>query len=204
MGNFSGETVIGKTGSSIPAEVVRSLLDSLVERDENRGIRAEPFSLPVSYSQTSVCALSGLRPGAACPSVTREFAPLGLEDTLPSCNWHYYANGRISFRYPGEYQRWFSGKNTDAVLFSEKIPLAFLYPANGAVFVYDNALTNTIQRVATDCVGGSENTARLYVNGVFAGESARPFSWNVPLTQGELVLTVQCGNETASVSVTVK
>jgi penicillin-binding protein 1C len=198
MGNFSGETVIGKTGSSIPAEVVRALLDALGAQN------AENFLLPARYSRVNVCTLSGFAPNADCPSVTQEFSPLGLEQTLKTCTWHYRENGRVMVRYPDEYQRWFLGKNTAAQLFKENEPLTFLYPAAGAVFMFEDASLGSTQQMSVDVRGGSAQSARLFVNGVFAGEKERPFTWNVPLARGNLVLSVLSGEETAEITITVK
>jgi penicillin-binding protein 1C len=211
MGNFSGETVIGKTGSSIPAEVVRALLDTLVADGARSGLEnggdghaAERFPLPETYAYVPVCALSGLSPGDACPSVTQEFVPRGLEGSLETCTWHYREGGRVMVRYPGEYQRWFLGKNTVASLFESGEPLSFLYPTDGAVFVYEDAMTRAAQQMAVDVRGGDGNSAHLYVNGALVGESARPFTWNVPLSRGKLLLAVECAGETVEISVTVK
>ena len=204
MGNFSGATVVGRTGSSIPAEVVRALLDALVARDESAGVFAEPFALPETFALADVCALSGLAPSPACPSVTREFAPLGLEDALQMCAWHTNEGGRVAVRYPAEYQRWFMAKNTGASLFDAGGAPQFLYPADGAVFVYENAQSKTVQRLSVDCAGGNADTARLFVNGVYAGESGRPFFWSIPLALGEMRLRVECAGENAEISVMVR
>jgi penicillin-binding protein 1C len=204
MGNFSGETVVGRTGSSIPAEVARALLDALVARDEAAGIFAEQFALPEQFAFTNVCALSGLIPTRACPSVTREFAPLGLEGALEVCAWHSDENGRAAVRYPADYQRWFMAKNSGASLFDAGGAPQFLYPVDGAVFVYENAQNETVQRLSVDCAGGEAQTARLFVNGTYAGESARPFWWNVPLVLGEMRLRVECAGENAEISVMVR
>jgi hypothetical protein len=58
--------------------------------------------------------------------------------------------------------------------------------------------------MVVDCSGGNAQTARLFANGALVGESARPFTWNVPLTRGQLTLTVECAGEIAEITVTVK
>jgi penicillin-binding protein 1C len=212
MGNFSGETVVGKTGSSIPAEIVRAALDMLTQRDSGRPPQA--FPLPDIWVKADICALSGMAPSSACPAVTGEFIPRSAAAGRPVCTWHYVDGGKAGVRYPAEYQRWLSGKNTPVTLFWQPAaqggvtdspgsanPLRFLYPADGAVFVYDPAIPSEIQRFSVDCIGGNENRATLLGNGVPLGESERPFSWTVPLARSPLTLTVVCGNERVEIRV---
>jgi penicillin-binding protein 1C len=202
MGNFSGETVVGKTGSSLPAEIVRSTLDMLTEL----GAAPASFPLPEGYAKEPVCALSGMTPTDACPAVTSEFVPRGMK--LLPCNWHYRSGERVLTQYPAEYQRWVSGKNTDIVLFGDtgnaESRLRFLYPADGAVFVYDPAIPLEAQQFSVDCIGGNENHAALFCNGIFIGESERPFSWTVPVMQAQMTLSVVCGDARAEIAVTMK
>jgi penicillin-binding protein 1C len=204
MGNFSGETVIGKTGSSIPAEVARSILDALTAGDEGAGERPQGFPLPEAYALRPVCALSGRAPGPDCPAVTEEFALAGLGEALGPCLWHYREGGRVRTRFPDAYGRWFSGANTGAALFETGEPLGFLYPLDGAVFVYEDALPAGLQQISVDCAGGRDSRARLFAGGEPLGERGRPFSWTVPLSRGTTALTVECGGERASITFTVK
>lgn len=205
MGNYSGETVVSQTGSSLPATVVRYLLDELVGTNP---AFAEDFPEPRQFQKVPVCSLSGMGVTGFCPSVTEEYVSVavasqsGLEGRgLERCSWHYSANdlfdgdtfNRKSFkmtavRYPQEYQRWLQGGLTPSHFF-QKARLQILYPQPGAVFLYDKSIPSASQKIRVDATGtGSQ--AELLVNGKSAGTSSSPFSWFVPLEPGTMHLEV--------------
>lgn len=194
MGNFEGETVIGETGSSIPARVVRTLLDELTQTGG-----ASNFKQPASYRKTRLCALSGLLPTASCPSVIEEYVSKGSE--IGTCTWHYVENGRVKVRYPSEYQHWADSKNflgnSAQGTGDAEGPLTITYPRNGAVFIYDASLPASVQFLSVTAVGGQEKSASLTLDGQPVGNASQVFSWNVPLARGTHVLTVTCGTERA-------
>lgn len=198
MGNFTGETVIRETGSSIPARVVRALLDALTERYPES---ARPFPQPHLFRKVPVCALSGMAPGAYCPAVTEEFAPVGSASSRPLCSWHVLQNGTVQVRYPAEYQRWLSGKN-DAGSLAPASSLRILYPADGAAFVFDPSIPPESQMLRVDAAGPGRS-AVLLVNGTPLETVAPPFFWYVPLVQGDMHLEVRTEYPAAAASVTV-
>jgi len=198
MGNFSGNTVIRETGSSIPAQVVRQLLDFL---SSEKPATASSFPSPKNYSKVSVCTLSGMLPGKSCPSVTKEFVSVISATNLPSCHWHYNLNGKTETRYPQEYQRWLSGRNNQGSLFDFS-ELEILYPTDGAVFVYDATIPLEAQKIRVDATGSGE-TASLYVDDHFFGSSCQPFVWYVPLRPGSMNLKVFLDSSEKSKSVDI-
>ncbi len=197
MGNLSGETVIGETGSSIPAKIVRFLLDSLQKKGEK-----PEFLQPEKFEKRHICALSGMAAGRICPSVTAEYVRKG--EKLEKCRWHYVdASGRVQVKYPNEYQRWLGGKNMNGELNFEG-RFRFFYPLNGAVFVYDSSLGKNEQQLRIDLLGGTEETAELFCDGFSIGAKTRPFSWYLPLTPGTHRLQAYCGGESDEISITIK
>lgn len=198
MGNFTGDTVIGETGSSIPARVVRAVLDALTDVAPKS---ASAFPEPVKYRKMPVCALSGMAPGYLCGAVTDEYVPVAQSRHRPVCSWHYQENGVARVRYPQEYQRWLSGRNDAGSLFAES-DVRILSPTDGAVFVYDPIIPAQSQKLRIDCIG-SGAFASLYVNGVLAGATPPPFVWYVPLVRGEMRLEVRMENPPAAASVVV-
>ena len=200
MGNVTGETVIGETGSSIPAGVVRYILDNL-EKGRNATKEEMAFDKPEHFKKCKVCALSGMAPTRYCTAVTEEFVKAG--ETLEPCSFHVFNNGRVEIHYPNEYQRWFGGKNMNGAL-SYGGAFEFVYPADGAVFVYDKSLQK-IQNIKIDVVGGAGNSAELFIDGSFFGASSRPFSWYIPVEKGNHVLeAVSETGETCKIKILVK
>ncbi|MDR2631727.1 MAG: transglycosylase domain-containing protein, partial [Spirochaetaceae bacterium] len=84
MGNFSGETVIGRTGSSIPARIAAELLTAL----ETEGVRDGKVggAPPEFATAVPICALSGMAAGPLCGGRLREWLH---PDRIPApCTWH--------------------------------------------------------------------------------------------------------------------
>lgn len=197
MGNYSGETVLRQTGSSLPAQVVRHLLDKL---SANTSVR--DFPQPKNYKKVSVCALSGMGLTEYCPTSTEEYVELVFANAsqgLESCNWHHSGETVLgqsrsnsfrvtSIRYPQEYQRWLQGKTTPSSYFVQA-SLKILYPQSGAIFLYDQGIPASAQKIRVDATGSGER-AELLVNGQSLGTSLAPFNWYVPLELGKMSLEV--------------
>jgi len=101
MGNFSGETVIGRTGSSIPARIASDLLYALENtRAENpwafaarafpqapgAGASFPPAPGSGNLREARICSLSGMAATRACPGAVREW--LFADAPLAPCAWH--------------------------------------------------------------------------------------------------------------------
>jgi hypothetical protein len=59
---------------------------------------------PAAITAHPVCRLSGLAPGAGCPTTLERFAP-GTEPRTP-CTWHRVERGRVTVALPPELARW--------------------------------------------------------------------------------------------------
>ena len=199
MGNFGGDTVIGETGSSIPAQIVRGLMDELTKAEG-----AKPFAKPVCFEKREICALSGMAPAADCPAVSYEYVEKGAKQGSARCSWHYTDGTGVKIRYPSEYQHWAHSRNFSGSISVGGTPLSISFPRNKATFVYDPTLPQRVQMVGVKAVGGEEKNAVLYLDGDIIGEARNIFSWNIPLSRGTHQLTVVCGSEDASASFIVK
>lgn len=220
MGNFSGDTVIGKTGSSIPAEIVRNIMDMLMQAEKNAGNTAEGFALPEHYEKHYVCALSAMLPTEVCPAVLKEFLPIGHggynSTHHQTCNWHYTENSKVTVRYPEEYQRWFSSQRNIAGNLQGNVidehnntinteNLTLISPLNNSVFVYDPAVDSAFQQIRVDCIGGIGDEASLYMNNVLTETKKRPYIWYVPIYPGTHTLQVHDNaGEIASITIHVQ
>ncbi len=199
MGNFEGATVVGQTGSSIPATVVRSILDELTKT-----YGAKEFAKPDSYVEQNICTLSGMKAGDNCPSITREYISQSKIQGLQTCTWHERRDGKIVIRYPSEYQHWASSGNFAGESLPDGSELNFLYPRNKAQFIYDASIPQSAQVLRVEVTGGHSSEATLFADGKFVSTATDLFSWNVPLTRGTHTLTVRCAGEEASISYTVR
>lgn len=199
MGNFEGETVVGQTGSSIPAAVVRTILDELTKT-----YGAQQFAQPESYVQQNICTLSGMKATEDCPSVSREYIAQGRAGNFTPCTWHETRNGKTIIKYPSEYQHWAAQKNISGEIQLDGSELSFLYPRNNAQFIFDPTIKPDAQMLAVEVTGGHHTSATLYYDGKNKGTVSDVFSWHIALERGTHTLTVECGSERTSITFTVK
>ena len=196
MGNFTGETVIGRTGSSIPAAIVR---DALILLHGTHGFSAFGFPAPENWRIRQVCGVSGMEPSDACLSVINEYVRLGEEGTV--CTWHQIINGRIETIYPAEYQAWFTSSVRDGSLDYASRQLEIINPRDG--FVYLSSRGIGIDEIPVEVIGGEENELRITHNDrTFS--AGRPFVFYLPRISGINVLRVQNGSEEEAVTFTVE
>jgi penicillin-binding protein 1C len=174
MGNFSGETVIGTPGSSLPARAVMDVLDDYSEDSI--------FHNNIPWQKVKVCSLSGMKAGPHC---TYTYEQYFYADSLPEpCTWH----SPKGTSYPPEYRNWLKSMGMDESVSFEKKRLEIVTPQSGSIFYQDNSLPEESQSLLIEMEGESEGT--LFLNGTpqFKGElPARIF---LPLQKGEQELTL--------------
>ena len=219
MGNFAGDTVIGKTGSSAPAAIARRLLIRLHSQPLTDGLSApaNAFAEPEHWRRESVCALSGMPASSACPNTVQEYLPTVQASTTSTrynehsgyreqeearCTWHRTENGRIVTVYPEEYQRWFANITRHGSIGQRHNTLTLIRPADGSHFVSDSRYRGT--GVPIEITGGTEDTVHITYDDRLPIILNRPFSGSLPLEKGEHRLIVRCGDEEVSVAFTVE
>ena len=199
MGNFEGQTVVGKTGSSIPALVVRSILDALTKE-----YGAENFKACETYEKKTVCALSAMSATECCPATVQEYVLKGTASSKEPCNFHSKKDGLLVLSYPSEYQHWALSQNSKAHISDSVSELEIVYPKNNSVYIYDESFPASKQKLQIRASGGKERRATLYVDGLFVSTVEIPFAWSIGLQKGKHSISVECGNEKDSIEVTVK
>ncbi|MDR0323554.1 MAG: penicillin-binding protein 1C, partial [Treponema sp.] len=195
MGNFTGETVMGRTGSSVPAAIVR---DTLTVLEEARGVFISGFPAPENWIMRRICAVSGMRPAEACLSVIDEYVPLDEQGRF--CTWHQIVNNRSVTMFPAEYQSWFNSVDRHGALDYASRPLEIVTPRTG--FVYLKSPGTGMDEIPVEVIGGESDTLHITHNGrVFS--TGRPFVFYLSRIQGNNILNVKNGDEEAEVTFTV-
>ena len=219
MGNFAGDTVIGKTGSSAPAAIARRLLIRLHSQPLTDGLSApaNAFAEPEYWRRESICALSGMLAGSACPNTVQEYLPSNQSPTKSAiynarsryreqesgrCTWHRTENGRTVTVYPEEYRRWFANITRHGSIGQPHNTLTLIRPANGSHFVSNPRYRGT--GVPIEITGGTEDTVHIIYDNRLPIILNRPFLGTLPLEKGEHRLVVRCGDEEVSVVFTVE
>jgi len=187
MGNFTGETVVGRTGSSIPAAIARDTLDFL----ERQRIAADrDFPAPVNWVLQRVCAVSGMLPSEACFSVINEYVQ--RDDNIEVCTWHKIVNGKSETIFPAEYQAWFNAYERQGSVDYASRPLEIITPRSG--FVYLTSQSAGINEIPVEVIGGNNDQLRVTHNGKLLYIN-RPFVFYIPCEPGVNTLRVQNGDE---------
>ncbi|MDR2402884.1 MAG: transglycosylase domain-containing protein [Spirochaetaceae bacterium] len=176
MGNFSGETVIGRTGSSIPARIAADLLAALEGSASISSDREPERSLSGLAEQIRICALSGMAASPACPGSVMEWIP---RNRIPSpCSWH----GSGPIRYPPEYQAWIAERFR-----SGSIQLQgsgnIRIPIPGSVYYLDPVLPAEAQALRVETTGFSAG-ALVYTDGILQGSLNHAGVYVLPLSRG--------------------
>ena len=197
MGNFSGETVIGKTGSSLPAIIARSILDVL---EEGNSIEEQKFAEPENWSKQKICSLSGMKKGENCKASVYEYVQNGT--TLNECNWHIKEDGKNIVIYPPEYQQWLRTNKNEYHINYSATDLQIISPQNNSIFYYDSS-NFTKQKIQVEVIGGSEEFLLVeYDKNQFT--VTRPFYFDLPVEKGKHVLIVNSETETERIEFMVK
>ena len=208
LGNFSGETVIGKTGSSIPAYVAKEVLTRLQTSADGSGkiLPARNFAEPEHWHRGTVCALSGMIASPDCPNTISEYLPdsLTAEDKKKlRCTWHTKENGRLKTVYPEEYRNWFLSAERYGAVNAGGVPLTIVRPVSGSRFLYDRAYKN-IAVVPLEINGGHGDTVRVFLDGAEYAVLERPFFINLSAGKGKHRVRAVCADEEQTVVFTVE
>ncbi|MDR0387625.1 MAG: transglycosylase domain-containing protein [Treponema sp.] len=192
MGNFSGETVVGRTGSSVPARIVRDLLAALEQSAagsgedsrENPGTGDHPGGpRPATIREARVCALSGMAAGPSCPGTVREWMPGGRREP---CDWH--TGGET--RFPPEYRAWLAERFRSGGIIAGKGNGRIRIPLPGSVYYLDNALPPDAQALRIETAAFNPG-ALVYTDGFLQGALNPAGVFVLPLSRGRHTVLVE-------------
>lgn len=198
MGNFSGNTVVGKTGSSLPASVAKQILDFL----EFPNADMAPFPEPDHFHLQEICALSGMKPGAECPHRFSEYVKDGI--SLAECSWHTCIGGKAETVYPAEYQQWVSLYRPNVKVSYQSVNLQIASPKDGAVFYAGLDKAERQQVILLEVFGGEDDELSVFYDESFFAKLHRPFSIMLPAEKGMHSVAAVCGQERTEVCFSVK
>jgi len=185
MGNFSGETIVGKTGSSTPAALAAELLKALEETPAGSGEGQAPTGEPPAHTVlTEVCSLSGMAATPSCTGTVMEHLP---RDRVPSaCNWHQ--GTRLA--YPPEFRSWLLGRRRAGSSPALSRDATITRPAAGSLFWLDPSFPAEAQALRVE-TNGFTNGAAVYMDDAFLGVLDEAGSLLLPLTRGRRTLLVE-------------
>jgi penicillin-binding protein 1C len=212
VGNFDGEPMRHVSGVMGAAPLWNRIMLHLHEHHE-----PGTFEPPASLVQRPVCALSGMRPTPACPSVVQEYfypEDLGEYDRTSDTFYQVVSRGTdgqpVQYRLnlPEEYNEWLAMQPRTAQLISEESPLApgtlkIVSPGNGDRFLLYPTQSSTAQRLEFKLATAPSQPVEWWLNGQkLATDSANSLFWE--LRPGNWTLQVKSGETSDRVSFQVE
>ncbi|MDR2793326.1 MAG: transglycosylase domain-containing protein [Treponema sp.] len=220
MGNFSGATVVGKTGSSIPARIAADILTALetahpaypsdiADTQASGGTppgrksadaavipRArEDWAMAGEVTDVEICALSGMSAAPFCTGTLHERL---LRDRVPGfCDWHH-AGGVI---YPAEYRSWLAERFRTGQ--ARRGNGSIRLPRQGAVFYADPSLPADAQAIRMETAGFGDD-AFVFIDGVPAGSLDGAGVFMLPVSRGKRTVLVEDDESCAQVEFEVR
>jgi len=198
VGNFDRRELVGSSGVTGAGPIFHDVMLAAVERVKGSlpiGDRTPILWPTADVHRGEVCALSGLKPGAACVHRTTEWLPDDLR--LDQCTWHRATPDGIATIWPAAYRMWasrnaiVSGAAGLAEPASSHVPLAstdtsasetrrasapastfeIVSPLAGATFLRDPTLRPEFQTLALRA-RGTNGRVDWRVDGASIGASA--------------------------------
>ncbi len=217
VGNFDRTPLRGSSGVTGAGPIFHAVMLAAVERVRGSLPIGEttPILEPTSdVRRVELCAVSGMAPGAACPTRATEWA--AVESPGEACTWHHATDTGVITAWPAPFRRWAresgaggtaSGSGvvtanverpvSDAAPVShgqappESTRLTIVRPLAGAVFLRDPTLRAEFQALTLESQGGAPGSREWFVNGTRVGETERDGSLRWPMAPGTHAIVVR-------------
>src|SRR5688572_14619148 len=109
VGNFDRRPLIGSTGVTGAAPIFHAVMIAAQRHVHGREeSHLDLAARPADLREQTVCSLSGMRAGDACPIRRTEWLPPGFSP-LP-CSWHHASEDGLLTMWPDEYRTWAAGR----------------------------------------------------------------------------------------------
>jgi len=212
VGNFDRTPLRDSTGVTGAGPIFHAVM---LAAAKDRGSDTAHEILPPASDlrEETICALSGMRANAWCPTREREWVKSGAEPR--PCDWHHQSDEGPLTIYPPEYRAWAAETAavhavtsrasapergeasrprpvaTSAHLNSSAPALAITNPPDGALYSIDPTLRREFQALPLRAVTARPTTLTWLVDGkeIGAASSERSISW--PLAVGSHEIQVR-------------
>jgi penicillin-binding protein 1C len=207
VGNFDRQPLVGSSGVTGAGPLFHAVMLAAqrhVRGDEQEG--APIVDRPDDLVEQTVCALSGMRAGDACPIRVREWLPKTFSP-LP-CAWHHDSEEGLLTLWPDQYRSWARGRG---LLDEEDGPaerraggvrsrdrrvapvhLEITSPPPGSTYLIDPTLRSEFQTLPLRASAGVGELV-WEVDGRAVGRGAADQSLAWPLARGQHVVRARDG-----------
>jgi penicillin-binding protein 1C len=228
VGNFDRSPLIGSSGVTGAGPLFHAVMLAAEARAAG-GITPNDVAVvdpPSPLVQTTICALSGMRAGDACPVRRRErLAPDALQVSGAACTWHQASAGELVTMWPERYRGWAEANGLRSPIerraevqlarratttagdprHRPSAGLRVTHPAEGTVFLIDPTLRAEFQAVPFRASGAGGGEVSWTVNGRPVGSAGADAALLWPLQRGSHVAVVRdASGRSAQISFVVK
>ncbi|MCR4373840.1 MAG: hypothetical protein NUW22_03240, partial [Acidobacteria bacterium] len=215
VGNFDRTPLRQSSGVTGAGPIFHDVMLAAVERVRGSLPLFDPAPLaapPSDLREVSLCALSGMIAGAACPVRTREWLPVA--QAAHECQWHHASDRGVVTVWPAEYREWAKAASVAVGEMAEmpqvaKWPLApttfgVASPTTGATYLIDPTLKPEFQSLPLR-TRGAIGRVEWSVNGTPVGISLGDIALAWPLVRGTHTIGARDANgRTAAARIIVK
>jgi penicillin-binding protein 1C len=192
VGNFDRTPLRNSSGVTGAGPIFHAVMLAATHGRESAAATAGILAPPAGTEQVTICALSGMRANAWCPSRAKEWIGAGDAETLP-CSWHHQDHRGLLTIYPPEYRAWAESDRSEPVRRAmaatastarAAAPLTISNPPAGAIYSVDPTLRREFQALPLRAVAPRPTLVTWMVDGEMVGtaSSERALSW--PLAVG--------------------
>jgi len=176
---------------------------------------------PDSIAEVTICALSGMRANAWCPSRAKEW--VRTDDEALPCSWHHQSDEGLLTIYPPEYRAWAASDGSRAASRESSAPspesrvaspqsrvassqsLRIVNPPAGAIYSIDPTLRREFQSLPLRAVTAHPTSVTWKVDGERIGTMSSEKSLDWPLAVGRHEIEAQdAAGRGARTSIVVK
>ena len=162
VGNFDRTPLATSSGVTGAGPIFHAVMLAAQRASDCRRASDAILARPPDVERVTICALSGMRANAWCPSRAKEWLPVDAE-ALP-CSWHHQSDEGLLTIYPPEFRAWAaddgdhakgSRASTSSVQLPQHAPLsgqsvasaglAIANPPAGAIYSIDPTLRAEFQ-----------------------------------------------------------
>ena len=200
VGNFDRTPLRNSSGVTGAGPIFHAVMFAA-----NRGRGSEHATavlpLPAGLEEATICALSGMRANAWCPSKAREWVTAAA--TAPACDWHYRSDEGLMTIYPAEYRTWAAASAaTTPSAAAAVVPsapeapsaaaartrLQIASPPSGALYSIDPTLRREFQSLPLRVVSPHQTIVTWLIDGQAIGRTSsdRALSWPLAVGRHEI------------------
>jgi penicillin-binding protein 1C len=232
VGNFNRESLRGSSGVTGAGPIFHAVMLAAVQHARGHLPPAEDAPLggaPSDLRRVTICALSGMRANAWCPTRITEWMPVD-SSPLP-CSWHHRSDEGLLTFWPPQYQSWAKDRGLleertlaapapapasitmepaafarpRATASSSNCALDIRNPPPGAIYLIDPTLRRDFQTLPLQASCAQQERVEWRIDGEPIGTTTGSDRLAWPLAVGEHRITARDGRgRTAETTMLVK